>query len=100
MRKKRGGTVAYETAWGPNEYTPEGNLHDYEYTNKLGKIKVPTLITSGTDDLCTPYVAKTMQDEIAGSKWRLFEGCGLMSFVEQTDEYVALLQKWLDQYDE
>lgn len=100
MRKKHGGTVAYETAWGPNEYTPEGNLHDYEYTNKLGKIKVPTLITSGTDDLCTPYVAKTMQDEIAGSKWRLFEGCGHMSFVEQTDEYVALLQKWLDQYDE
>lgn len=100
MRKKRGGTVAYETAWGPNEYTPEGNLHDYEYTDKLSKIKVPTLITSGTDDLCTPYVAKTMQDQIASSKWRLFEGCGHMSFVEKTDEYVALLQKWLDQHDE
>lgn len=99
MRKKCGGIVAYETAWGPNEYTPEGNLHDYEYTEKLSKIKVPTLITSGTDDLCTPYVAKTMQDHLAGSKWQLFEGCGHMSFVEKTDEYVKMLRKWLDQHD-
>lgn len=83
MRPKRGGKITYETAWGPNEYTPEGNLHDYEYTEKLGKIKVPTLITSGTDDLCTPYVAKTMQDQLAGSEWQLFEGCGHMSFVEK-----------------
>ena len=97
MRKKCGGIVAYETAWGPNEYTPEGNLHDYEYTEKLGKIKIPTLITSGTDDLCTPYVAKTMQDHLAGSKWQLFEDCGHMSFVEKTDEYVEMLRKWLDQ---
>ncbi len=99
MREKKGGTVAYETAWGPNEYTPEGNLHDYEYTDQLGKIKVPTLITSGTDDLCTPYVAKMMQDNIPGSKWKLFENCGHMSFVQKTDEYIAMLKKWLDAND-
>ena len=99
MREKKGGTVAYETAWGPNEYTPEGNLHDYEYTDQLGKIKVPTLITNGTDDLCTPYVAKMMQDNIPGSKWKLFENCGHMSFVQKTDEYIAMLKKWLDAND-
>ena len=99
MREKKGGTVAYETAWGPNEYTPEGNLHDYEYTDLLSKIKVPTLITSGTDDLCTPYVAKTMHDHIAGSQWKLFENCSHMSFVQKTDEYIAMLKKWLDAND-
>ncbi|MCT3602144.1 alpha/beta fold hydrolase [Lactobacillus acidophilus] len=99
MREKKGGTVAYETAWGPNEYTPEGNLHDYEYTDQLSKIKVPTLITSGTDDLCTPYVAKTMHDHIAGSQWKLFENCSHMSFVQKTDEYIAMLKKWLDAND-
>lgn len=71
-RPKKGGQVAYQTAWGPNEYTPEGNLHNYEYTAKLARIKVPTLITSGTDDLCTPYIAKTMADHIPRSKWHLF----------------------------
>lgn len=94
-RKKKGGNVAYETAWGPNEYTPEGNLHDYEYTDKLSKIKIPTLITSGTDDLCTPYVAKTMHDKIEGSRWELFEDCGHMPFVQKTGEYIDLLTDWL-----
>lgn len=95
MRKKKGGGIAYETAWGPNEYTPEGNLHDYEYTDKLSKIKIPILITSGTDDLCTPFVAKTMHDKIEGSRWELFEDCGHMPFVQKTDEYIDLLTDWL-----
>lgn len=95
MRKKKSGSIAYETAWGPNEYTPEGNLHDYEYTDELAKITVPTLITSGTDDLCTPYVAKTMKDHIENSCWELFENCGHMPFVQKTDEYIDLLTKWL-----
>lgn len=98
-RKKRGGSVAYATAWGPNEYTPEGNLHDYEYTNKLNQIKTPTLITSGTDDLCTPYIAKSMRDNLPHSQWELFENCGHMPFVEQTDEYIKLLNSWLEKHD-
>ncbi len=98
-RAKKGGTVAYETAWGPNEYTPEGNLHDYEYTDKLRRITVPTLITSGTDDLCTPYVAKTMKDRIPNSEWKLFEYCGHMPFVQKTDEYMDLLTKWMEKND-
>ncbi|WP_251716522.1 proline iminopeptidase [Lactobacillus agrestimuris] len=98
-RAKHGGTVAYETAWGPNEYTPQGNLHDYEYTNQLDKIKAPTLITSGTDDLCTPLVAKTMFDHISNSQWKLFEGCGHMPFVQKNAEYLDLLKNWLNRND-
>lgn len=98
-RPKKGGQVAYQTAWGPNEYTPEGNLHNYEYTAKLARIKVPTLITSGTDDLCTPYIAKTMADHIPRSKWHLFANCGHMPFLQKTDAYLHLLNKWLSQHD-
>lgn len=98
-RKKIGGTVAYNIAWGPNEYTPEGNLHDYEYTNELAKITAPTLITSGTDDLCTPLIAKTMQDNLSNSQWELFENCGHMPFVQKTDEYIDLLINWLNSHD-
>ncbi|GAA2865947.1 proline iminopeptidase [Lactobacillus intestinalis] len=98
-RKKIGGTVAYNIAWGPNEYTPEGNLHDYEYTKALAKITTPTLITSGTDDLCTPLVAKTMNDNLPNSQWELFENCGHMPFVQKTNEYVDLLINWLNSRD-
>ena len=65
------GTDSYITAWGPNEYTPIGNLSNYEYRDKLKNIKEPALIINGTNDLCTPLVAKTMYDSIPNSRWEL-----------------------------
>lgn len=93
-RKKIGGIDSYETAWGPNEFTPQGNLKDWDYTDKLDRIKVPTLIISGTNDLCTPLIAKTMYDRIPNSHWELFDGCRHMCFAEKTDEYINLLNDW------
>lgn len=98
-RQKSGGQKAYLTAWGPNEYSPEGNLHDYEYTAKLKTITQPVLITSGTDDLCTPLVAKRMFDQLPVARWELFQGCGHMPFVQQNKRYLALLRQWLAQHD-
>lgn len=95
-REKKSGTEAYITAWGPNEYTPQGTLAGYEYTDKLDRIKVPTLITSGTNDLCTPLVAKTMYDHIAGARWELFAHSRHMPFVEENKKYLDLLDSWLE----
>ncbi|WP_040459072.1 proline iminopeptidase [Limosilactobacillus antri] len=98
-RKKNAGTVAYITGWGPNEYNPEGNLKDYDYMDKLQDIHVPVLVTSGTDDLCTPYTAKSMYDRIPNAKWHLFEYCRHMAFVERKDDYEKALMEWLDEHD-
>lgn len=94
-----GGKQAYLTAWGPNEYTPIGNLQSFDYLEQLHEIKIPMLITSGTDDLCTPYVAKTMYDCLPNAKWELFEGCRHMSFVEKREQYLHVLASWLDMHD-
>lgn len=99
LRKKNGSNIAYNTAWGPNEYTPEGNLRNYEYTTKLKNITTPTLITNGTDDLCTPLVAKTMVDHLPNNSWKLFAGCGHMPFVQKTECYINLLIKWMIEND-
>lgn len=98
-RQKIGGSVAYQTAWGPNEYTPTGNLRNYEYTDKLSKIQKPVLITSGSNDLCTPLVAQTMKKQLRQSTWKLFEGCGHMPFVQQQHKYIDLLNNWLNKHD-
>lgn len=98
-RKKRAGTVAYLTGWGPNEYNPEGNLKNYDYLDQLKELTIPMLITSGTDDLCTPYIAKTMADRIPHSQWQLFEYCRHMSFVERHDDYERVIIKWLNAND-
>lgn len=96
-RQKKAGSLAYITAWGPNEYTPLGNLHDFEYTHRLHEIDIPTLIISGTNDLCTPLVAKTMYDRIHNSKWELMENCRHMCFVDDHEKYCEILREWLNQ---
>ena len=98
-RKKRAGAEAYLYGWGPNEYTPTGTLRDYDYTDRLGEIQVPCLVMSGTNDLCTPLVAKTLYDGISDSKWHLFVGARHMPFAEQNDEYCEVLEEWLGEKD-
>lgn len=93
-RKKRFGTEAYVTAWGPNEYTPTGTLKDFDYTSRLCEIKQRSLV-SGTNDECTPLIAKTMYDHIPHSRWELLDGARHMTFIDQTETYKNLLADWL-----
>lgn len=98
-RKKPSGFESYLTAWGPNEFAPLGNLKDFALIPELHTIDVPTLITSGINDLCTPVVAKIMHDEIPGSRWELFEYSRHMAFAEENEKYVKLLSAWLEEHD-
>lgn len=98
-RPKKSGSEAYLCGWGPNEYTPEGSLKDFYYTDRLGEIDAPCLIMSGTEDLCTPIIAKTMFDRIRNCKWELFAGCRHMPFVEDNEHYCRVLAQWLDDND-
>lgn len=98
-RPKVTGTEAYLYGWGPNEYTPTGTLRDFDYTDRLQEIHTPCLITSGTDDLCTPLIAKTLCDGIPKARWELFAGARHMPFVEQNDKYCCILTEWLEAHD-
>ena len=99
-RPVRKGLEAYITGWGPNEFTPLGTLKDYDVTGQLRDIKMPALIVSGGDDLCTPYIAKYMYDRIPESRWELFRTCRHMCFVEENEQYIKLLKDWLNANDE
>lgn len=94
-RKKRFGTESYLVAWGPNEYTPTGTLKDFDYTDRLHEIGQRTLIISGTNDECTPLIAKTMFDKIPNAKWELLDGARHMTFIDQTNNYKRILTDWL-----
>ncbi len=98
-RPKKSGADSYLYGWGPNEYTPLGTLKDFDYIDRLGEITVPCLIMSGTNDMCTPLIAKTMYDGIPVTQWELFDGARHMPFAEQNDHYCDVLTKWLDEID-
>lgn len=99
-RKKKVGKESYLTAWGPSEYSPSGTLEDYEYTNKLKKIKCPVLFTSGVNDESTPLQNKTMYEQITGEKeWILFPHARHMSYVEDHEDYEKGLMEFFHRHE-
>jgi hypothetical protein len=45
---------------GPNEFVITGTLKDWDITDRLGEIGVPTLITAGRHDEFTPRQAEAL----------------------------------------
>lgn len=99
-RAKRFGTESYEVAWGPNEFTPWGNLKDFDYTPRLPEIKQPCLVISGTRDESTPLIAKTMADGIPNSQWWLMDGARHLTFADQPEAYRKRLAEWCEAHDD
>ncbi len=97
--KKVAGKEAYFVAWGPNEFTPKGNLKDYDFTERLCEIDKPCLIMSGQMDMSTPYIAKDMHDRIKGSKWELFQHSRHVPYIEEKEKYQNILKTWLNDND-
>jgi len=74
----------YREMWGSHgEFVIDGNLVSVEYSDRLGTITVPTLITVGDHDECDPSISQDMQSKIPGSKLVILPESGHMTFVDQ-----------------
>jgi len=89
------GNAVYETMWGPNEFTGVGNIKDWNRTDRLGEIAVPTLITVGRYDEITPACAETMHRGIAHSQRRVFEQSSHTAHLEETETYLQVVREFL-----
>ncbi|PID82879.1 MAG: alpha/beta hydrolase [Clostridiales bacterium] len=94
-RPKNRGSESYIVGWGHNEFSPSGTLKDYNFTDRLCEIKQPTLITSGQMDLSSPYIAKTMYDNLPNAKWELFAYSRHVPYIQENEKYVKVLSNWL-----
>lgn len=99
LRRETNGKRASLIAEGPNEFTENGTISDYDVTDDLKNIHVPVLVTNGTDDLCTPLIAKSVYDHIPGAKWHLFANSRHLALLDQHDEFISVLDKWLKEND-
>jgi len=87
----------YREMWGSHgEYIIDGNLKSVEYTDKLSSIKVPTLITVGDNDECSPSLSKEMNSKINGSKLVIFPKSGHMTFVDQPNQFISAINDFLN----
>jgi proline-specific peptidase len=85
----------YNTMNGPSEFHVIGAIKDWEIVNRLGEIRVPTLVTSGRYDEVTPAIAETVHRGIKGSKWVIFEHSGHLPHAEEPERYMQVLDQFL-----
>ena len=90
------GSGPYLTMWGPSEFGPvTGNLGGWDITDRLGEIRVPTLLTVGRHDEMWPSHMADMQAAIPGSELVVFEESSHMAFQEERDAYIATMRRFL-----
>jgi len=69
---------------------------DFDYRPKLAAVDKPTLVIVGEHDrTTTPRAARVLHAGIPGSKLVIVADAGHMSFVEQTEPYLAQVREFL-----
>ena len=86
----------YFTMNGPNEFTIIGTIKDWDVTDQLPRIHIPTLITVGRYDEVTPRVAESIHRGITGSKLVRFEKSAHLAMWEERSHYIEVLRNFLD----
>lgn len=86
----------YSLMWGASELSCTGTLKDHVVMDRVSKILVPTLITSGKYDECTPKTAQGYHSGIKGSRWELFEESSHLSYVEEAAKYQRVINEFLE----
>ena len=85
----------YHTMNGPSEFHVIGTLKDWSIADRLGEIRVPTLLLSGRYDEATPAIVETIHRGIPGSEWVIFEASSHMPHVEETERYLQVASDFL-----
>ena len=86
----------YFTMNGPNEFTIIGTIRDWDVTDQLPTIRVPTLVTVGRYDEVTPRVAESIHRGIRGSKLVRFENSAHLAMWEERSHYIGVVRDFLD----
>ena len=97
--REKFGAQVYETMWGTNEYTVTGTLREWDVIDRLREISLPTLITSGRHDECTPALIEPLREGIRGSEWVLFESSAHMAYLEEPELYLEIVGAFLDRVE-
>jgi len=85
--------------WGASEFHVTGTLKDWDITDRVGEIRVPTLVVGGRYDEATPALTEALRRSIAASECVIFENSAHVPHLEETERYLQVLTKFLDRVE-
>lgn len=90
------GTNVYNFMGGPSEFTMTGTLKDYDRTNRLGEIKVPTLFITGEFDEARPSTVKYYQSLVPGAQFELIENAGHLTMQDNPEKNLKVITDFIN----
>lgn len=89
------GIGVYNAMWGPTEFVMSGVLRDYDRTDQLKELTVPTLLTCGRWDEARPETVEFFASKIPGAQVKIFENSAHMPHLEEADLYIQAVRDFL-----
>ncbi len=94
------GFAVYRTMWGPSEFYATGTLKDFDRSDRLHEIDVPTLLTVGRYDEATPETAAWYQSLMPDARLVVFENSSHMTMLEEPEHYVQVVGDFLREVEQ
>ena len=82
--------------FGPNMIAVSGNMRYWDVTEKLGTLKLPSLIICGDKDFLTPRLHEILHRKIRGSKLVVMKGVSHGSMWDARKAYIRHLADFLN----
>ncbi len=90
------GEKVYMYMGGPSEFTMTGPLKDYDRTNRLNEIKVPTLFITGEFDEAQPSTVKYYQSLVPGAQFAMIDGAGHLTMQDNPEQNIKVITDFLN----
>ncbi|MEP7344195.1 MAG: proline iminopeptidase-family hydrolase [Gemmatimonadaceae bacterium] len=89
------GTVVYNYMWGPSEFTSTGTLKNFDATEWLRNISIPTLFIVGEFDEATPSSTERFSKLVPGAEFKVIPGSGHVTTNDNPDALIAVVREFL-----
>src|SRR5258708_3488791 len=89
----------YYTMNGPSEFHVTGVIKDWDRTNRLSEIHVPTLITSRRYNESTPRINEVLHNCITGSTCVIFEHTSHLAHIEEPELFLPAVQSSIERIE-
>lgn len=88
----------YMVMQGASEFVVTGKMKDWDYSDRLDRINIPTLVASGIDDEATTAISKQIYDGVKDCRWELIPGTHLCH-VEYPELYNGIVEKFMEEHE-
>ncbi len=90
----------YGYMWGPSEFTATGTLRDFDVTDSLRLIAVPTLFTTGEFDEAVPSSVRWYAGMMPRAEVIIIPAAAHLTMQDEPEENVRVVREFLRRMDE